>query len=230
MFSTLGHRVGPDRLAEMSRRFGLGERSGIDLPEEEAGLVPSPEWKRKVRHQPWYPGDTCQMAIGQSDCLVTPVQMARVVAVIANGGELVTPHVILRVEGEDTPAPTRGGRPLGLRPETIEAIRAGMKAVVAPGGTASRIANDKYPIAGKTGTAQAPGGLPHAWFGGYAPANDPKLVVVVVIEHGGAGSQMAAPVARHVMDAALLPAEERPPWKGPTPRPPAARRPEGQPL
>ncbi len=230
MFATLGHRIGAERLAEMSRRFGLGERSGIDLPEEAPGLVPSPAWKSKVRHQAWYPGDTCQMAIGQSDCLVTPVQMAREVAIIANGGKLVTPRVILRVEGEDTPEPVAAGHSIGLRPETIEAIRKGMEAVVAPGGTAVRILTDKYPIAGKTGTAQAPGGLPHAWFGGYAPANDPKLVVVVVIEHGGAGSQMAAPVARHVMDAALLPATERQPWKGSTINPPVARRSEGQPL
>jgi penicillin-binding protein 2 len=229
MFSTLGRRTGPERLAEMARRFGLGARSGIDLPEEAAGLIPDPEWKRKKRSQPWYPGDTCQLAVGQGDCLVTPLQMAREVAVIANGGKLVTPRVILRVEGEDTAVRGKRQRSVGLEPETIEAIRAGMRAVVAPGGTASRIATDRYAIAGKTGTAQAPGGQPHAWFGGYAPADDPKLVVVVVVEHGGSGSAAAAPIARHVMDAALLPEKERPPWHAPGPPAQISPRPAEQP-
>jgi penicillin-binding protein 2 len=202
----------------------LGAKCGLDLPEEASGLVPDPAWKRERRHLPWYPGDTCQLAVGQGDCLATPLQMAREVAVIANGGKLVIPRVILRVEGDESrPAPP-AATSVGLRPDTIAAIREGMKGVVAPGGTASHIANDKYAIAGKTGTAQATGGLPHAWFGGFAPADDPKLVVVVVVEHGGGGSDVAAPIARHVMDAALLPAGERPPWLGrraaSTPRPP----------
>jgi membrane peptidoglycan carboxypeptidase len=103
-------------------------------------------------------------------------------------------------------------RPLGLRPETIAALRAGVEAVVAPGGTATRIATPEYKIAGKTGTAQAPGGDSHAWFAGYAPAEKPKLVVVVVIDHGGQGSSVAAPVARYMLDTALLPEAKRMVW------------------
>ena len=215
MFATLGRRVGPEGLADMARRFGLGERSGVDLPDEDPGLVPTAEWKRRARNEPWYPGDTCQMAIGQGDCLVTPLQVAREAAVIANGGNLVRPHVIARIEGNGEREAKVESRPLGLRPETIAAVRAGMEAVVAPGGTASRIASPQYRIAGKTGTAQAPAGEPHAWFAGYAPSDDPRLVVVTIVEHGGQGSAVAAPIARHVFDVALLPEEERPVWQPP---------------
>ena len=215
MFATLGRRVGPDRLAKMARRFGLGALSGIDLPEESEGLVPTPDWKRKTRRETWYPGDTCQMAIGQGDCLVTPLQMALEVAVVANGGNLVHPHVIRRVEGEANPRPAEIRRSLGLRPSTIAALRAGMEGVVSPGGTAAGIATDRYGIAGKTGTAQAPGGPPHAWFGGYAPTESPTLAVAVIVERGGGGPEFAAPIARHIFDTALLPESERPTWRAP---------------
>ena len=212
MFATLGQRVGPEGLAAMAERFGFGDRCGIDLPEEVDGLVPTSAWKREARGEPWYPGDTCQMAIGQGDCLVTPLQVARAFAVVANGGALVQPYLIARVEGEGEYVPPMERRPLGLRPETIAALRAGVEAVVAPGGTATRIATPEYRIAGKTGTAQAPGGDPHAWFAGYAPAEKPKLVVVVVIDRGGAGSSVAAPVARYMFDTALLPEAKRMSW------------------
>jgi len=100
MFATLGQRVGPEGLAAMAERFGFGDRCGIDLPEEADGLIPTSAWKRRERGEPWYPGDTCQMAIGQGDCLVTPLQVAREFAVVANGGSLVQPYLIARVEGE----------------------------------------------------------------------------------------------------------------------------------
>jgi penicillin-binding protein 2 len=218
MFASLGRRVGPEALAEMARRFGLGDRTGLDVPDESRGLVPSERWKRTRRHAPWYPGDTCQMAVGQGDLLVTPLQVAREVAVVANGGWLVQPHLLLSIEGQDArpPGPKRS---VGLRADTLAALTAGMEAVVAEGGTARSIASPDYPIAGKTGTAEAPGGTPHAWFVGYAPADDPKVVVAVLVEHGGHGGATAAPIARRVFDAALLPAR-RPaiarPWEGPS--------------
>ncbi len=207
MFAALGRRVGPEKLAEMARRFGLGRASGLELPDESAGLVPDPRWKRERRHQPWYQGDTCQMAVGQADCLVTPLQMAQMVAAIANGGRLMLPHVILDVEGEPGPRePVQTGS-VGLKASTLEAIRDGMIGVVSPGGTAARIASDRYRIAGKTGTAQATGGAPHAWFAGFAPADDPRIALAVVVEHGGNGSTAAAPIARRMFDTALLPKE-----------------------
>jgi penicillin-binding protein 2 len=203
MFATLGRRVGVEGLAAMAHRFGLGEQTGIDVSDESRGLIPTEDWKRARRHEPWYPGDTCQMAIGQGDLLVTPLQVAQEVAVVANGGWLVQPHVLLRVEGEA--APRRWGkRRVELRAETLAALRDGMEAVVAEGGTAHRIASPDYTIAGKTGTAQAPRGDDHAWFAGYAPAEDPKIVVAVLVEHGGHGGATAAPIARRVFDAARL--------------------------
>jgi penicillin-binding protein 2 len=223
MFAALGRRVGPEALADMARRFGFGEECDTDLPEEAEGLVPTPDWKRRSRGEPWYPGDTCQMAIGQGDCLATPLQVAREMSAVANGGFLVHPHVILRVEGEEPRYYGALRKAIGLRPATVQALQAGMNAVVAPGGTAARIADAEYEIAGKTGTAQAPGGEPHAWFGGYAPADNAALAVAVVVEHGGGGPEIAAPIARHIFDTALLPASERPEWNalavapGPTP-------------
>ncbi len=212
MFATLGRRVGPEGLADMARRFGFGDQCNIDLPEESRGLVPTPDWKQANRGEPWYPGDTCQMAVGQGDCLVTPLQVVREVAAVANGGYLVRPHVTLRAEGEQPVSHAAFRRSIGLQPGTVRALQAGMNAVVAPGGTAARIADADYDIAGKSGTAQAPGGEPHAWFGGYAPADDPVLAVAVVVERGGGGSETAAPIARYIFDTALLPAAERPEW------------------
>jgi len=212
MFATLGRRVGAERLAEMAKQFGLGAQTGIDLPEEASGLVPTPEWKQSKRNKPWYPGDTPQMAVGQGDCLVTPIQIARQISVVANGGMLVQPHVLLTTDG-DRGQTNSNSRPVGLRPSTIAALRAGMESVVAPGGTAASIATDRYPIAGKTGTAQVTGGDPHAWFAGYAPSDRPQLVVVVVVEYGGSGSEIAAPIARHIFDTALLAPEKRPKWR-----------------
>ena len=206
----------------MARRFGLGERTGIDLPQEVSGLVPSPEWKKSRRHQSWCPGDTCQMAIGQGDCLVTPLQVAVEFAAIANGGYRVQPHVIARMEGEEGVTAASRKQAMGLRQETLTAVRQGAEAVVAPGGTAHRIASGDYRIAGKTGTAENPSGLAHAWFAGYAPADAPKLVVVVMVEHGGHGASTAAPIARHIFDTALLPPERRPPWQHKDAAPPAA--------
>jgi len=209
MFAALGRRVGPEGLAAMARRFGLGRPTGVDLPDESAGLVPTPEWKQERRKQPWYPGDTCQMAVGQGDCLITPLQMAQVVAAVANGGKLMRPHIILEMAGDAGPREPVIASDVGLRTSTLEAIRGGMKAVVAPGGTAARIATDEYAIAGKTGTAQVTGGAPHAWFAGFAPADDPKLAVAVVVEHGGNGNEVAAPIARRIFDTALLAERQR---------------------
>lgn len=215
MFATLGRRVGPDALAAMARRFGLGQRTGVDLPEEAEGLVPTPGWKRRVRKQPWYPGDTPQMAIGQAQTLVTPLQVAREAAAVANGGYLVTPRVIARIEGEDAKAGLPPKRSLHLSVDTLAALRAGMEAVVAEGGTAHRVWSADYGIAGKTGTAQNPRGKPHAWFAGYAPTDRPRLAVAVIVENAGGGAAVAAPIARHVFDALLLPPSERTPWPSP---------------
>jgi penicillin-binding protein 2 len=205
MFMTLGRRVGPDTLAATARRFGLGASTGVDLPRESRGLVPTPAWKREKRRQPWFPGDTCQMAMGQGDLLVTPLQVARMVAAVANGGELVTPHLIAHIDGlPPAEQPRHPVRSLPVEDEVLAVVREGMAAVVSRG-TARSIYSSKLPIAGKTGTAQNPHGSPHAWFAGFAPANNPQLVVVVLMEQGGHGGAVSAPIAKRVFEAALLP-------------------------
>lgn len=195
MFATLGRRTGPEALAAMARRFGLGAPTGIDLPGEAAGNVATPSRKER-QGAAWYPGDTCQMAIGQGDLLVTPLQACREVAVIANGGYLVTPH-ILRTHG-GAPAP------VGLSAATLDTARAALAAVVERG-TARALAASPVPIAGKTGTAENPGGVSHSWFIGYAPRDNPKVAVAVVIEHGGGGAAVAAPIARRIIEAVMPP-------------------------
>jgi penicillin-binding protein 2 len=213
-FFKMARMSGPQPLVAWARQFGFGQLTGIDLPFEQTGRLPSPETATKA--QPWYPGDTLGLAIGQSRLQVTPLQMARFMAAIANGGELVTP----RLKADFSPMfigsepPVHGSSPSqsssasksrtlhGLHPTTMDAIREGLVRVVNdPKGTAYKTVRMKeVEIAGKTGTAEAGGGLPdHAWFAGYAPARQPRYAIVVVLEHGGSGGRQAGPMARDVL-------------------------------
>jgi len=201
MFMTLGRRVGPTAMASMARRLGVGQLSGIDLAEEQSGLIGDPQWRREHGRRRWSIGDTCQMAIGQGDLLITPIQAARMMAAVANGGRLVTP----RLRKQD---PVRS-EPVGLQPNSLAVVRQGLRAVVERGtGRAAR--DPDLAIAGKTGTAENPHGPPHAWFVGYAPADDPRLVVAVLVEQGGHGGAVAAPIAKAVFRAALRPIDSQP--------------------
>jgi penicillin-binding protein 2 len=209
-FYALGQKLGIERISAYARAFGLGQPTGVDLRGERAGLVPDPEWSRQVRRSPWYPGETISVAIGQGSMLTTPMQVARMAAAVANGGRLVTPHLVRRAAGE--PAPR-----LAVPPSALAAVRDGLAAVVNdPDGTAyasARLAD--LAVAGKTGTAQvvAKTGVRselvpyelrnHAWFASFAPADHPRLVVVVFVEHGGAGSTGAAPIAKGLYEAFL---------------------------
>jgi penicillin-binding protein 2 len=199
MFIRLGREVGRPGLERWARAFGLGSRTGIDLPDENPGLVPTPRWKRQRFGSPWYPGDTCQMAVGQGGMLVTPLQAVVVAAAIANGGFLVTPRVVRSVAGSIEPAPAP--RPVGLKPATAELVRQCMAAVVRRG-TARRIWDPDFPIAGKTGTAENPHGQPHAWFVGFAPVERPRVAVAVLVEQGGSGAAVA-PIGAAILRAAL---------------------------
>jgi penicillin-binding protein 2 len=201
MFMNLGRRVGPQRMAALARALGMGQPTGIDIAEERAGLVGDADWRRRQGRRRWSVGDTCQMAIGQGDLLITPLQAARLMAAVANGGRLVTP----RLRKED---PVRD-LPLDLGGASLDLVRRGLRQVVETG--TGRAARDRdLAIAGKTGTAQNPHGPAHAWFVGYAPADDPRLVIAVLIERGGGGGAVAAPLARTILRAALVPSPAQP--------------------
>jgi penicillin-binding protein 2 len=205
-FYALGQRLGIERIAKHARAFGLGSRTGIDLEGERRGLVPDEAWSQAARKHPWYPGETISVAIGQGALLTTPVQMATMMAAVANGGRLVTPYLV----AGRAPAAGAGERRLPLPPGLLEPVRRGLWRVVnEPGGTGgnSRVAGAD--VAGKTGTVQVTSQEAysdtsqvawelrnHAWFASYAPAFAPELVVVVFVEHGGMGSRAAAPIAK----------------------------------
>ena len=188
----VGLKVGPTELFHEARRIGYGQLTGVELKDEETpGLLGDQAWKQKVYREPWTSVDTISSAIGQGPVLVTPIQMARLYAVVANGGWLVTPHLVER--------PTQR-RWLGLKPETLRALRKGLRMVVTQG--TATILNDPTlpPVAGKTGTGEDPPRPDHAWFGGYAPAGKPTLVIVAFGENsGGYGGTVAAPMVKALM-------------------------------
>ena len=188
----LGLKIGPDPLFSAARRLGYGRLTGIELKGEETpGLLGDQAWKKEVLGEPWTPVDTITSSIGQGALLVTPVQMARLYAAVANGGWLVVPHLVER------PTPRTW---IGLKPATLAVVRDGLRQVVT-NGTAT-ILNDPSlpPVAGKTGTGEDPPRPDHAWFGGYAPANKPSLVIIALGENsGGYGGTVAAPMVKALM-------------------------------
>ena len=188
----LGLKVGPDGLFKAARRLGYGSLTGLELADEETpGLLGDQAWKKKVLGEPWTPVDTITSSIGQGAVTVTPLQMARLYAAVANGGWLVTPHLVER--------PTKRSW-IGLKPATLKVLHDGLRQVVT-NGTAT-ILNDPSlpPVAGKTGTAEDPPRPDHAWFGGYAPAQKPTLVIVAFGENsGGYGGTVAAPMVKALM-------------------------------
>ena len=206
-FYDLGYRTGIQALTEYAALFGMGKPTGIDLhPSEEGGFLATPEWRREHFGEPWQPGETLSAAIGQGFSTCTPLQMANYVAMIANGGIRYRPYLVDKVispEGEliEDFTPEILDR-VALAPETLTSVREGMQAVVEPRGTGyGTFVNCPVSVAGKTGTAENPHGDSHGWFVGYAPAQEPELVVAVLIEQGGGGSSAAAPVAREIFTA-----------------------------
>jgi len=207
-FFKAARAMGPQALVDWSRRFGIGEPTGIDLPSESSGHLPSPEETVKGVRRKWYPGDTLGLSIGQADLLVTPLQMVRVMAALANGGRLVTPHLASSAGpsrlGEASTLAELGHnetRPIpDLAPEALAHVQEGLEMVVNhPAGTAHQtVFLREVRIAGKTGTAESQG-VDHAWFAGYAPAEQPRIAFVVVLEQGGSGGKAAGPLARKLV-------------------------------
>ncbi|AFY95864.1 penicillin-binding protein 2 [Chamaesiphon minutus] len=195
-FGQVGQRVGGETLIDWARKYGFGKKTGIELPEERKGLVSDDNWKQLNYKIPWSIGDTINMSIGQGFLQTSPLQVAGMFAVPANGGYHVQPHLL-----KDATKRERR-QSMNLKPSTIATLRKGLRQVV-DGGTGGAL-NVKTipPASGKSGTAEAPPGENHVWFGGYAPVDKPEIVVVAFGEHtGGGGGKTAAPMVLKVMEA-----------------------------
>ena len=218
-FYQLGPKLGVDRIAKWARAFGLGEKTGIALDDERTGTIPDTEWKRRRFRQPWFPGETVSVAIGQGYVTVTPLQMANMMAAVANGGKLYRPFVVQKVESLDGATTQEYGpqliRTITMKPDTLQRVRKALADVVhGPGGTGGAARTPVIPVAGKTGTAQVVEmkgaylkseqlsyfNRDHAWFVAYAPVDKPRIAVAVLVEHGGHGGEAAAPVAKKVFE------------------------------
>jgi penicillin-binding protein 2 len=214
-FYEKGLKIGGAAITRYAAAFGFGAATRIDLPGERHGLIPKPRMRRDRRGGGgWHPGETVNLSIGQGALLVTPMQIARFTSAVANGGVLWKPRLVQRVERRDRGVVwSDGGKVLGhveLSPMVWAFLRQSLWSVVNEGGTGAAARIPGYDIAGKTGTAQtiaksrADRGQDHAWFASFAPVRDPEIVVVVLVERGGRGGQVAAPIARKIYDAVFL--------------------------
>ncbi len=200
-FYQLALLAGVNDISKYAFKFGFGRATGIDLPGEASGLVPTVAWKKRKLKMPWFKGETANYAIGQGYLLVTPIQIARMTSAVANGGKLVRPAVCERIE--DINFRRREAQDVGLEIETLQTLKKGLRDVVnEPRGTGLYARSKKIIISGKTGTAQNPRGQSHAWFTGFAPFENPKICVVVFIEHGGKGGLQPARFARKIIEKA----------------------------
>lgn len=197
-FYKIGEMVGPEAIAKWADKFGLNEPTGIDIPSETAGLIPTPEWKKEVKKESWFLGDTYHMAIGQGDVSLTPIGLNTYIAALAAGGKVCQPSFNL------------GSSPkchsVGVSKNNLDLVKEGMKDACKSGGTAYTFfdfaqSHNGTEVACKTGTAEVgTDGTPHAWFTLFAPADNPQVVATVLFERGGEGSSVAGPVARKIMD------------------------------
>jgi penicillin-binding protein 2 len=222
-FYQLGLKLGPDLIARYASEFGLGKVTGISLPEK-PGIVPSSSWKKKRRGAPWYSGETLSFSVGQGYLTATPLQLLVLISAVANGGKILLPQVAERVEdiykNRLTEYPPVELESVDVSEKTLQIIQGALKgAVNDPHGTGSACWLKEVKVAGKTGTAQVIA-MPedfkrgqinriplkfrdHAWFVAYAPFEDPKISVVVLVEHGGFGASAAAPIAKKVIEKYL---------------------------
>jgi penicillin-binding protein 2 len=201
-FYQIGMGMGEKPLIEWTHRFGLGQKTGVELGAEESpGLVPDAAWKQKEVKQEWFVGDTVNMTIGQGYVEASPLQVAGMFAIAANGGYRVKPHLLKERE-----AAQNWREPLNLSPDTVRILREGLRGVISTGtGQALNVAS-LPPVAGKSGTAEDLGQGSHTWFGAFAPYDKPEIVVVAMGEFsGGSGGSVTAPMVRQVMEAYFKP-------------------------
>jgi len=197
-FYNVGLKIGIDKLWPVAREFGIGAKTGIDIPGEKSGLLPTPEWKRRKTGRPWFPGDTLNTCIGQGYLLMTPVQAASMTASVANNGTLLTPHLINK-KGKKW---IRGK--VDLPASDFRAVKRGMQMMVT-GGTGMALSQLGLSVAGKTGTAQTVSGadrkaLELSWFVGFAPVRDPEIAIDVIAEKGGQGTDTAVAIASKIIE------------------------------
>ena len=199
-FYKVGEYTGPDLLAKWANNLGLGVISGLDLPGEVTGLIPTPKWKQEAKGEQWFLGNTYQMAIGQSDLLVTPLQLNIMTGVIAAAGSKCQPHL---AQIRNSKFEIRNCEDVNISSEILDIVRAGMVGACSGGGTAFPLFNFTPQVACKTGTAEyiRPDGKmgTHAWLTAFAPADDPTIAITAVVEGGGEGSRVAAPIVRQVL-------------------------------
>jgi penicillin-binding protein 2 len=228
-FYNVGQRLDIDKLARYAKGCGLGAKTGIGLEQEGEGLIPSAIWKKKRFGSPWSSGETISAVIGQGYNLVTPVQMLVLTSAIANGGKIIKPYIVKKIETPDgqnifnSKTEVIGNIPVSQ--STLSIVKKGLWEVVNKNYGTAWIARpgEGIEISGKTGTAQIIGRRendasydrklpdhfkPHAWFVSYAPSDDPKIAISVIIEHGGHGSSAAGPVARELVKCFLSPEAE----------------------
>jgi penicillin-binding protein 2 len=212
-FFNTGYELGSEKIAKYARSYGFGAKSGVDLPGEMEGFIPSAKWKKARFNESWYDGDTINMAIGQGFTLVTPIQITDVMCGIVNGGVIYKPHILKEVYSSETKKLKKIIKPeiiynAPIRETTLNIIKQGLRGVMTYG--TAKVANSvcRVQAAGKTGTAQFTKNDPHSWFVGYAPYGDSaslkdedKIVVTVLFEHAGGGGEVAAPVAMAIMES-----------------------------
>lgn len=212
-FYDLGRRLGIEKIAEAARRVGLGSSTGVELPGEKSGLVPDPAWKKQARGEPWYPGETIPVSIGQGSLLVTPLQVAALTARVANRGRPVRPRLTMSGRSEE-PAPEPAAKVFSR--SDYEKVVEGMWRSVNRSGTGAEAYVEGFDVCGKTGSTQVLSRenlarmkqlgrevKTHSWFSGFAPRNDPRVVVTVLVEFGGGGGAAAAPLARELFSLFL---------------------------
>lgn len=193
-FYNTGLLLGVDLIYEYGQKLGLNRITNVDLPYETKGILPNQEWKRRQLGQPWYKGDTVNCSIGQGYLSVTPLQVLRMVCAVAGGGKLIKPYIVEKIG--NVAAADLVLEEVPIDKKNLDVVRQGMEEAAKKGGTAHRIAIEGLSIAGKTGTSQVPKGETHAWFAAFAPSRNPKIAIVVFLEHGGKGGLAAVDVAR----------------------------------
>ena len=206
-FYNIAQRMGVDEIAAFAQTLGLGEKTGIDLPGEKGGLVPTSEWKKKTRNEVWYPGETISVGIGQGPLQVTPLQISAMTAIVANRGVRIRPHLL----SEESPSKAQRAERVSIGGSVFEKVVEGMWRSVNEQGTGQAARIEDFNVCGKTGSSQTVSSekaermapqlkqkKTHSWFTGFAPRDNPQLVVTVLVEFGGMGGATAAPLAQQI--------------------------------